>query len=1485
MSNRRRHHTPALEALEDSADEQSGDDRTTMSGGGDIQDGEDDTDVDGRNSEEDEEDDEDEGRNSTTLLDSRHVGIPPAPVVCRPKKLPDGTWELALRSEPVGLYTFSTEGGTFTCSHNHKPTSKHDSCDGSCAALAWFGVIYVHKLKAFASGQFSRILGRVELEKLIESSGQLVNCLLFKTTAVSRKAERNANVQAILNHIFQAFPDLLNNFDLIVENALDVTLNEPVPYLQKPELTAQCPYACGCWFRTKKAWNQHTNPYRLSPYCPRTVKQNQTRKVGDWGEERYSQSLSMAPAEIRKRVLLRKEYTPTNPSSSHEVRFIPSQDPHTQIFQPAGYIKRGWDFLVHIRCRFTLSPAEQRKEKGLDPKFLMDLVAAPEKRLKGHKYSPGSQEWRRESALILIRSWANIYWRHADLMLGQTFGFTKKLKKIAALNWKRALTDGSYHNYVRAITTVFSFVLRWSATPGLSDIIEVGMDEDLTEAFEKLQKLIYTGEQKLTIEMLSPLLHAVLVCLLRSKDEIVTARLSLVEIVLVLTSLRDPEKGYFCHNSVITGNCAHFTRLCSVTLLSAALSGGWEKPYALPDQRVKDKGSESESGDSESEGGDRGGDSEIGDSEDENEESEDEDDENEDDEDEGDEDEDDEDEDDEDEDDEDEDDEDEEEEEVAEEEVVVDEAAVDEELVDNDQEANRDEESRDGDSCSDTRFEPSLRNQVKVVGPQSEKARLIEEMMMEVMSKDDTLSPNLYHSVTRFWSEADNGSRTAKGNRTFIVDQDRLGFTYKPDKNTTLSFKLADFGTCYRYEIHELRKALELLVPASILSTVWESFQLSGLEDDVDSPESLFSQNADYFGTFVTRLRAVLFSQESAILFRKNLLSRKKVAKYLADHEAFQRTLMKVLYVSLGIPPRSFQAAELIYDSHGQLVRCLKIFDGIVILCNPVAKQNGSKQYECFWALRDEVAKYLLFFIGVIRPVVISLLEHPVINSVAPIPELRRFIFVSLRAGNHSFSLVAVKTKTFYCFKGTEIDSCLQETSLAMDLKDLRQVATGIMRNWFPELSQAYSGLNDPGVQAPMDRQGQHSRKVCNGFYAVDMYIRGTTFNRAECESQIRVSSAWQNLDIVVQNGGEAVTKPTINHVDAFARNGFRAMEAAKAHVYSKDGYDLLRSGSTVENISKRSQALIRSKPFLRNPMRPGEEWTKSWDTLGDQCTVKVTAALAHGYMLEDPKDISLRMGYSARIVACAVYCIASALDEWSTGNYTLKDWEGDPNREIIVQVIEKAILHFRRHHQEEWLAFRRKVDHLILRGDKQRREAPRFSQRPFLPINKFATEDSDSEDEETSRNSRQILDLEKIRSEEVAAEKRERQLQAEVEIAARHEANVEKQQEEAKKKKKKLQKERKEDRSAGGNVEEPKKKKRKAAPGDREGLSGTTGGKRRKLEVANENGKKRKADEEVSGSQSRKSRKAEVSGKKKGKDAGRSTTEKKLDAVLNDHN
>ncbi|KIK57852.1 hypothetical protein GYMLUDRAFT_86474 [Collybiopsis luxurians FD-317 M1] len=1244
-----------------------------------------------------------------TKLAYRFTGIPPAPIRLKRKRNTKGI-SLALQ-EVNGLYTYNHSSGSFTCSH-HLPGSSDLSWDGSCAVLAFVRVMFVPILKSFVRTDFGRMIGRTELEELLKQTTDLA-CLHNARWGGKR---RQQVVIPLLKHIDRAFPESLLNFEEIAQLASKLQILRPIPFLPRPEPTAPCPF-CRLYFPVPRRWQAHTKD---CPECPNYKALVRLRKPSGYlGKSLWSQSLSNEPKFQRFRVLMVKDYHPRAETAKQVLLQIPACARSTpQLNRPHYIPHHWWDILLALKFRPALSPNLQLTGDGLDPMVLRDLVSSSSH--AALKYPVGSMRRVQEEGLQACHKGFILYLRHAGSAVQKTFNFSKILRRYSGLNFKHGFfAQETYSLYARIATDTLAFVLRWTDSKIRQDL-RLQLTKDLCDAIEAIQQRLQNLSQPPTSKLLAPLLHRFVVALVQSTDSMTSGGMTLVEYVLLCRSIR-ADGTAFRSASAFTKDLAMYCRLFSSATLLAALSGGWEKDYELsadidenPMERRQNRETEGDE-QQEEEGksvGEEDDDSEVGGDEEE---------------------------------------EDEDDEEGEGEEDLEDgeDESEDEEDEDEDEEEGETEEE------DNTRTLPLLHELVDIANPERDKrfGSLMEQLIKEVLEKTGS-NKNPFLVIRGLWTAADTASRLEAGAKTFFPHPSNLKFSYVPNSGPSHELHLTDFAKNANLELKELRACLENLVPSSLMPLM-ESFDIRKLRDDPTSPTSLFIRpdNSRYLQPFAEQLLAHLTNPKSGAeerhLMTRGHLNEEKARLYIRDTEKMPKSVVKGLFPILGISPRGFQGSSLSYHSDGSMARSLKIFDQWVILCNPISKQDSQKQYECFWTVPEDYAWYLLFYLGVLRPVVISLLESSAINDGSAIPELKEYIFVH-----------ALGRREKHRWEGPDIDRCLKQNFLGLDANGLRHVTTGIIRHWYPDLARANDDIRAPTFSSPLDRQGQHSSKVSQMHYARTVFVKGTTFNEPEFYSQIRISMAIQRLDDVAKKCGLDSRYKTLSSVDALAVNGHRAMLAARQFVLTQDpGYNIA-SGDR-QAIEEKCRSLSRVKPFLRgtgaNEIQGN--WVSEWRTLGDQGLVQVSAALAHGYILEGAANSSLQLGYSPKFVANAVYLIECAISDWSTGSYSEVDWENDSNRETVVNSIEHAILSFKQAHIEEWVKFRLQVDNVVL--SKSTLKKPSSIPVPYFNVGIFPPlELGDDNEEESHHVRREPESLEELNTREKRQNEEQRRIE-----------------------------------------------------------------------------------------------------------------------------
>ncbi|KAF9062708.1 hypothetical protein BDP27DRAFT_1368608 [Rhodocollybia butyracea] len=1297
---------------------------------------------------------DDDGVFIPTVLHSRFKGHAPAPNKYMSYQNALGKWVFSLQ-ESDGLFTYLHPQGSFTCSE-HLP-GRHDNYrDVSCAVVSWLGLSYEHTLDGFACATSHNMLGLQEL-KIFVNKPEFTKFFTITKEGPKHTAEGQLGARRLLTHLQSSFPKLLPDITAIVDRASKVLLSRPIPYLKPPIKTITCHF-CHSELPSDQ-WRGHLRDGSKS--CIRDDAQRALPKVHK--VSRWSQSLLGGREKRQSRAFFVEDYHGVTYQSKSSARETAHHLPQSMQQERPPYLPENmWLFLISIEYRPTLSDIRQARGEGLDPTVLTDIVAPPLSVVK--KYDEGTRDRKREEALVICANFFPLYLKHASTGVKDAHGFTKMLKKYSGLNYRIFKAESSYKTYGRVATDIISFMLRWRDSRRLTELIPLRMDEKLLKAFERLEKRVYANPSRVSLDTLSPLLHTIIIRLIRSPNPSLTKELTLIE---------------------------HARVLCASTFLAMS-NGGWRISYHLPVSSDTDGTGEKGNLDN-TNGGLHNANGELDDaasgldntddklSDSESSEDTDSDDSSE-----------------------------------TESEDFSDQS---EDSPESEPEDSMDESlALDPPDSSEDGPRPNLRDLVSVqaktdnqFGNESKKA------LKQFLRKDRHTTRTVFGIIHEIWKEADSWSRAVKGHKTFRVHPCNLRFTYSINAKTKFEFPLTDFSKNYNLELEALQQAFKKLVPLSLQEKFLQSFAISNLFDDIRSHQSIFKQqqNKGYIGNFVEELKEQLWHTKT---HGRDLANKDNIWNWIDDVEALQEHLIRGIFPTMGVTLRATQGGALSYDSSGSYIRCLRIIDGLVCLVGPLSKVDNDKQRRCFFSLKADMAWYLLFYLGVLRPVVISLIQEPVINNSAPVKDLEHYIFAKLGR--------LTQLRACYRFEGTEIDACLKANLLGLDTNSLRHVTTGILRHWRPDLDLPSERTDDPTSTSVLDLQGQHTSRVSRMHYARTPYMNATLFNKAELNAQLKVSHAMQNLDEVVRNGGKATQVQNINHVDALRRNGNLAWMKAKDFVMAKrPGYDI--ASGDEEDVQTRCEKLLIARPFLLGPKAkaPKGNWVAGWNTLGDQVLLEVSAALAKGYILEAPAA-EIHVGYSAKLIAQAVYLICAAINEWSSGIHVPTNWESDPHREDRVSEIEGAILTFRRTKQERWTEFRGKLDTFLLSGPSPV-ALPGWSKAPFFNAGLFDAVEPDSDPEKAADDTpEKTADLGAILDRQIEDE---REANHQMVLAAqRDETELHRKRKEEKEKHRKEKKERKE-----------QKEKRKAKVAEKKGKgldqnvpeSSKSAGKRRRAE------------------------------------------------------
>lgn len=283
----------------------------------------------------------------------------------------------------------------------------------------------------------------------------------------------------------------------------------------------------------------------------------------------------------------------------------------------------------------------------------------------------------------------------------------------------------------------------------------------------------------------------------------------------------------------------------------------------------------------------------------------------------------------------------------------------------------------------------------------------------------------------------------------------------------------------------------------------------------------------------------------------------KKINNYLEKAQKLQDVMLVALHSSMGIPPRTWQVTSLAYRPHQQPNANVNILRGQVVIQNPLAKQRGKKDYDALWGLPPVLGRALIFYLGVIRVIEMKLLE--ILQT--PTDHHQRFVFA-----RHYHTKQKILD---FRYSAQQLNTVLRQSELGLDSFEMRHVTVAVLRQHRPELFRS-----DAGGTSRADRQAQHEDLTGNLNYSPDDVFRSTGFSITQCEEQLCVSHALQELCGLIPTSNDGTSEDQRLHALHVAR-----------HQILRDacGYDLVSKDSAEGWVtrSQKAKALLADMPFL----------------------------------------------------------------------------------------------------------------------------------------------------------------------------------------------------------------------------------------------------------------------------------------------------------------
>ncbi|KAG6905084.1 hypothetical protein DXG01_005192, partial [Tephrocybe rancida] len=293
---------------------------------------------------------------------------------------------------------------------------------------------------------------------------------------------------------------------------------------------------------------------------------------------------------------------------------------------------------------------------------------------------------------------------------------------------------------------------------------------------------------------------------------------------------------------------------------------------------------------------------------------------------------------------------------------------------------------------------------------------------------------------------------------------------------------LADLKACAQSSLDSVAKAIEDALPLNVNYNT--EFNIHNIKDDISS-ETSFCDREDNKQVFQPLIDKIWRDLEGS-----GLRTKAQQKEVLKRYERITDTILLALSLTCGVPPRAWQITLLLYRAIEGWRRNIRMHrNGHVLITNPRAKQQGTIEFAACWALPHKLGAALIFYLGVIRPLEMKLLQL----RCAPTHTHKLYVFT------HSTKSRTGLTAKFYLYAASEINGLLIKSAFNAEIRLLRQVTIAILRQHYSHVMRAPLRVGE----SLGDLQSQHNHRTGILNYACDEAMHGTGVASDDLEMQM----------------------------------------------------------------------------------------------------------------------------------------------------------------------------------------------------------------------------------------------------------------------------------------------------------------------------------------------------------------------------------------------
>lgn len=401
---------------------------------------------------------------------------------------------------------------------------------------------------------------------------------------------------------------------------------------------------------------------------------------------------------------------------------------------------------------------------------------------------------------------------------------------------------------------------------------------------------------------------------------------------------------------------------------------------------------------------------------------------------------------------------------------------------------------------------------------------------------------------------------------TAFKESAAIGHGFQPDGSTIVvdavkeshRINIMDIGAEARRIILEIESLLRKSLPEGTKHLLASVANLSELSDDLTEASSIFHQNANLFEPIVAEVAGALLPS----------LSGEGVRTWLESNDQVLSRFMVAIALTCGVPPRAFQFASFQFDHclETGTSRGLFLIDGNLAIAKPAAKQLDRSRQDCLWFLPSALSSSLVFYLGVLRPIIIQAL---LLLRKEVVPQKTYIFCCTFPKAGRSCS-----------WTGDEVAEMFQNHTRGLKINLsvglIRQLYTALFRQYFPDLCAG--GVQEDSL---VDRQGQH--RFYTGHRHYGMIITTVPRSLGIDLTEARKMGAMSQLLHVIFGFRAADDHLKLllerSHFLPVLQHHTYALGAARTLVVSEYG---IPSGGAGPRAALKAQALLYDQPYFQ---------------------------------------------------------------------------------------------------------------------------------------------------------------------------------------------------------------------------------------------------------------------------------------------------------------